>query len=240
MTKPTDKKVDAEDTPDMDSPEWTDYILGQLREYTECRIDRNDTRNGKPRIYPKADGLRRMVRKYIGEILGVNHELLHFSPGNYAISKCVISVNSKKGGLISYSDFAEVNTENTDEPFLPFMVATSTTRAEGRVFRKMLGLQGVVTAEEIKQSRVEEYHQERANNNRISPTKIQGLRLLVNRLSVDEFQLCLQYNKSTFDTLTEEEGSELLSALNGYQRDPSSIPAELFSPKTSDSSAKKT
>lgn len=138
--------LDGPTIPTMDSPEWADYVLSQLRN------DEMDQGN------PTCDGLRRVTEYLIGPIVGRDVRI-HQSPNkdNYGTATVVCSVKVLNnipdhilyGREIQEEDAADVNKYNTQKPFCLHPTATATTRAEARALRKILRLKKVVAAEEL-------------------------------------------------------------------------------------------
>ena len=119
--------------PDRSSPEWNDYVLS-------CFFD-SEMVDGRPTV----DGLRRVTEMLVGTIVACRCHPYQ-SPTNQdklAIAQCEIELSN---GVVR-SDVGEACGRNNDEKFIYHLTATATTRAEGRVLRKLLGLR-VISAEE--------------------------------------------------------------------------------------------
>lgn len=153
--------MDEVKIPELGTQEWHDFIIGQLEP-----DELND-------IYPKCIGLRRMVTKYMGDIIesGVQTMSTHVdesATGQSYLSVAVVVykvvLNYKYDMLKNlgemdlenmpemkdirvYSDIADSSSDNTPAEFAVHAAATASTRAEGRCLRKILGLK-TVTAEE--------------------------------------------------------------------------------------------
>jgi hypothetical protein len=132
--------------PPMDSYEWADYVMSQLRN------DEMDQGN------PTCDGLRRVTEYLIGPIVGRDVRIAQ-SPNkdNFGTATVVCSVKVLNnipdhilyGREMQEEDAADVNKYNTQKPFCLHPTATATTRAEARALRKILRLKKVVAAEEL-------------------------------------------------------------------------------------------
>lgn len=115
--------------PMMGSPEWSDFVLSHL------------TSKELPNDRPTAAGLRRAATFLYGPVTS-EPPAVHFC--NERAAACTVSV-WVDGNM--YQGSAECNSENTDEPYSKYPLATAETRAEGRALKKALCL-NVLTAEE--------------------------------------------------------------------------------------------
>jgi hypothetical protein len=147
--------TDAMDTtieqliPGFGTENWQEYVM---RQFKESELDRGA---------PKADGLRRVLQLLIGPI--IEEDIPYISPPNkdnnftttLTARVCVIVTNENHPlykQKIIYTDIADTNQFNTDKPYHKYPSATSCTRAQGRIFRKMLGLSNVYAAEEVSEN----------------------------------------------------------------------------------------
>lgn len=138
------------------SPEWTPYILSQLRE--------DEKSNG----YPRREGLRRLTKEYVGDFEEPRIQIMEYPsllPNgiktkigdkyifvyNPAIVQCVISINIKNGPATvprAYSHIGEANIDNTGA-FAMWPLSVATARAEAGCLRKILQLANVYSIEEM-------------------------------------------------------------------------------------------
>ena len=143
-----DEEVDMANIEQIDSPadpRWTSHVLSHLED------------DEKQDDYPKTDGLRRLVHKFIGPIVrydvDVNECPRHGaarSDSNTATVTVTISVVSKSTGeTLVYSSVGDANELSCMPPYNKFLSPIAETRAEGRCYRKILGLKNIVTADEI-------------------------------------------------------------------------------------------
>jgi len=124
-----------EHPPRIDSPEWTDFLLSELRD--DEMYDGN----------PKADGLRRLVEEYMGRIVESTTEQIITHPNAVTILH-KIKVLTGDGVTEVFSRCADAVYENTPFPFNKHLSATAETKAEGRCYRKILRL-NAPAAEEL-------------------------------------------------------------------------------------------
>lgn len=138
---------DTQKAPKMYDPRWTEYALSFLSE--------SEQYNGNP----KADGLRRLVELLIGPIVAQDTLLLHFPMHgetehhkNGATARSQIRVQSREtGDYIVASAVADASGVSCVHPYNKFLSSIAETRAEGRVYKKILRLQNVVTSDELPQ-----------------------------------------------------------------------------------------
>lgn len=135
--------------PEMDSPEWSDYVLSQLAP--------NELADGAPKV----DGLRRLAKKLLGPIvrsLGTVVQSPTFSSANGwqpAVSQYEVAIlwtrdDELKGREVVYRDCAETWEGNCKNAVVAqFRVETATTRGEARCLRKLLALKVIAAEEKI-------------------------------------------------------------------------------------------
>ena len=125
-------------TPIMGDEGWTDHVLGMLRT--------NECVKKDGRIYPKADGLVRLLYSIYGhENVTFERPEVHASEPIFASVTVLIAIRGQGTNIGS----AECSYENTKRPFCTFPLATAETRAIGRAAKRALRLVSVLTAEEI-------------------------------------------------------------------------------------------
>jgi hypothetical protein len=125
------------DVPIMYTPEWTTYVLSHL------------TEKEKVSEYPKADGLRRIANNIFGPI-DIATNIIHSpsSDNDRAVVVCTIQA-VVAGRRVSVQGAADSNRNNTPYEFFAHSVSTAETRAEGKTLKKLLGLTGIYTIEEL-------------------------------------------------------------------------------------------
>lgn len=132
--------------PTMGSLEWEGFVLSQL--------DKSEKEEKNGSVYPRACGLRRLAEKLLGPILksGPTNVFLTGSDDSArAVVVYEVSIDFRDDNRLEprvFSEAADCSQSNTPAPFSLHPVATASTRAEGRAFKKALQLT-TVTAEEI-------------------------------------------------------------------------------------------
>lgn len=178
---------------------------------------------------PTCDGLRRLVEKYVGTIVTKDIEVPHFdtgSPKPTAVVQVRISVWTKdeegKDTCLLHSDVADCGMYNTDPPFDNYPTATAATRAEGRIYRKMLGLTGVVSYEEIglcgKEKRSTKKEEVSIDEPQqfvpITNPQKKAIEILCRRANIQLEQFVNNKTNKSLEALSENEGAELIKELN--------------------------
>lgn len=138
--------------PDYGSEEWQDFILNEL------------TAKEKEGNFPKCSGLRRLVHKYLGNIvesgpIQVFAPTSQDGPGRATVVWRVIiewkmnipdyiNLDSFREDRREFSDVADCWIGNTPATYAVHPSSTAATRAEGRALKKALML-NLLTAEEM-------------------------------------------------------------------------------------------
>ena len=134
--------------PEFNSEKWSEWVMSK---FTDDELE-----NGAP----TCDGLRRVAEKiYLGPIEKVE-VIKNDTPSvnNKGNATVVVGVtidpvwlegHPRYGKSIYVEDLADANKLNTPEEIFKHPSATAGTRAESRVYRKMLSLRKVLTAEEL-------------------------------------------------------------------------------------------
>lgn len=135
------------------SPAWSDYVLTLFSE--------SELVDG----HPTCDGCRRLVNFLIGPIIesGIA-QIIPATEENGKTSTVVfqikVLVNNDDHPLyqkvIHMEDVADCNKYNTDAPYNKYLSAMASTRAEGRILRKILGLKTIVAEEKSDKENEEE------------------------------------------------------------------------------------
>jgi len=126
------------DTPDIYSPEWSDYVLGLMT--NDEKIDGN----------PTVDGMRRVAQKLLGRIVHSASDIIQCPcPENKERATVKVSITfSDLGNTSTFSGCADSYWGNTDKEYRNHPVAVAETRAEGRALKRALRLRKVISAEE--------------------------------------------------------------------------------------------
>lgn len=176
---------DAEEEPEVviyGEEGWSDWVI---RQFADEELD-----NGNP----VCDALRRMVQKLIGPI--INRTLVHVTPGTVenkgmaTIGRRVeVNVTNPAhpafGLTIAEEEIADCGRINTDFPFVNHPSATASTRAEARAYRKLLGLNRVIAAEEAAEAAEQDHGDEWEPDKPISEQQVNVIDLLCKRLDLD-------------------------------------------------------
>lgn len=134
--------------PDFNSPEWSDYVMRQFAD--------GELVDGCPNVA----GLRRVTRKLIGPIIssrGFTIQAPTLTDQGWQPAVCDYEIvvlwtreDVLHGREVVYRDCAETWAGNCqNETVSKFRPETSSTRAEARCFRKLLGLKAIAAEEKI-------------------------------------------------------------------------------------------
>lgn len=221
-----ENKVEAKKTPNMTDPEWTEYVLSFLSD------------KEKDKDYPKADGLRRLVEKFVGQIIGIETTVIQPpQKDNYQTSTVKTRVRVRPHGVdmqipdpykydLIYDACTDVQKEHMDPPYDRHISAVAETRAEGRAYRKILKLQNVVTKEEMVST-------DHNDVERINKVQIAFLDAMCNnsRLNINVKKLFeYVFKDQKLENITDykyNQATELGNLLSSYQDDMNKIPTEI-------------
>jgi len=216
-TAKTEVPPDAATTPSPTDPEWTDYCMSLLGdgEYTED--------DGKR--YPRVPGLRRLVMKLIGDVIYSNPEQIEYgSDLNGYVTRVVyrIKVRSHRDAnvIYDYSDVADVDEERDNPEFARFGPQTASTRAAGRVLRKLLGINRVA-AEEMagKPYQPRQRPPKALPEGSITPVQKNSLEKNFRDLNINPDAFLAKYSRrgaQDLSQLTKEEAAKALKLLNDW------------------------
>jgi hypothetical protein len=133
--------------PEITDPSWSDYVLTH---FTEEELVEG---------YPTVDGLRRVGKKLLGKVVKSASKVIQYpTPENDFAAVCEHTLiidwdrdddASHEFPAREFTDVGEVSEFNCDPLYRGYPVSTASTRAEGRAWRKALGLRRILTAEEI-------------------------------------------------------------------------------------------
>lgn len=183
----------------FDSPLWTEYILDQLNE-NEVWVDEKGQR------YPRVKGLRRIMGvlfPYGWESTSKVHSVI---PGNKMPTVTVvhtISVNPTnpfdRGFATTSSGVATCGEHNLDTNF-PYPAESAETRARGRAYVNLLGL-NVVTKEEIVKNVQKSEDEASCDDSKITVTVQKLLSVRCKRIGVDALSF-VNIGKVKYDALS--------------------------------------
>lgn len=206
--------LDEPKTIDRTDKGWSKYVIDQLAD---------DEKDG---IYPKADGLRRLLESHVSPIISIDNCIMQ-SPcsANGMVATVRAKITLANGE--EYTAAADAQRSDLEYPYDRHVTAIAETRAEGRVFRKALRLKNIVTKEEMVDAKQDA--QDRINKNQVM--LIDNL-CMNNRLNVNVSKLLKYLFKDTAKAnvweYTHSEGAEINRKLTEFQGDSNLIPAELL------------
>ena len=201
--------------------EWHDYIMQQFHD--------EELMNG----CPKVDGLRRLVEKFIGQIITTNVKIVQTPcPENrerasVIYSATIIDKDSSYQQTLTYTDAADCYKGNALNEYSKHPVALATTRAEARVLRKVLKLR-TIAAEEQTSDIVNVIDKD--NTDKITQEQIKTIMVLAERTGIDINALLKHNEKEEISSLgnilnaTQVTGKSILKILSVYQGEPELIP----------------
>ena len=203
--------------PSFNTEKWSEWVMSQFAD--------DELENGAP----TCDGLRRVAEDVIGPIAKVevikNDTPTVSNKGNatvvvgVTIEPVLLDSHPRHGSYIYVEDLADANRLNTPEEIFKHPSATAGTRAESRVYRKMLRLRKVLTAEELasNESNLEE---EWSPSTPITEQQITVIEMLCKRtnLNVLEFINCGDLKYVCIEQVSEQSAQKMLQHLNRIQR----------------------
>lgn len=207
---------------------WSDWVMSHFSE------------KEKKEDMPTCDGLRRVFKKIIGDIISSQIQVVK-SPTTIdqtATVTCTISYMKRGSSAVRIiSDAVDVNPDNTPWPYNKSSVASASTKAEARALRKGLGLVRVYAAEEIQEGmNSDEINSPVIDANRpISDSAKIAINTMCNRLSIKPIKLFkfIGLEKEDVSHLSYSESHVVLAKLNAFTRGESnggeSVPESLKS-----------
>lgn len=204
--------VSAEGKNDTDQ-DWSDYVMTF---FTENELKQN---------MPTCDGLRRVFKLLIGDIVHSEMTIVK-SPTTIdqtASVMCTITYKKNNKGVDrKISDVFDVNQDNTPWPYCKSSVGTAATKAEARALRKGLGLVRIYSAEEIQEGlNTDEIQYSNQESNRpISDSAKIAINTMSNKLGVNPLKLIkyMGLNKEDTSMLSYSESHLVLAKLNSFSR----------------------
>ena len=203
--------------PAFNSESWSEWVLSQ---FTDDELE-----NGAP----TCDGLRRVAEDVLGPISKVE-VIKNDTPdvnnkGNatvvvgVTIEPVLLETHPRNGKSIYVEDLADANRLNTPEEIFKHPSATAGTRAESRVYRKMLRLRKVLAAEELasNESNVDESW---SPSTPITDQQITVIDMLCQRTNIDviDFINCGDSKYVCIEQVSEQSAQKMLQYLNRIQR----------------------
>tara|TARA_E500000331_G_scaffold355364_1_gene410643 strand:- start:4973 stop:5911 length:939 start_codon:yes stop_codon:yes gene_type:complete len=202
--------------PAFNSESWSEWVVSQFAD--------DELENGAP----TCDGLRRVTENVLGPIEKV--EIIKNDTPNVnnkgnatvvvgvTISNVILEGHPRYGSYIYVEDLADANKLNTPEEIFKHPSATAGTRAESRVYRKMLRLRKVLTAEELASNTHTE--EDWAPSTPITEQQITVIDMLCQRTNMDvtDFINCGDSKYVCVEQVSEQSAQKMLQYLNRIQR----------------------
>lgn len=171
--------------------------------------------------YIKIDGLRRVVRKVIGPIIDQNTVITQVNVGKYSGVSATFKISflcenqnfGPVGNIVSYSDCGDCIPEySADQEYGRYMAALAATRAEGRVYRKALGISLLCSEEVTDVPLVEAYADTPQGPSNATGPQIKAIKVNCEKkgISIEE----LFEDGESEETLTAERAKEILIKVN--------------------------
>jgi hypothetical protein len=212
--------------PIFNSESWSQWVISQ---FTDDELE-----NGAP----TCDGLRRVAENILGPIEKV--EIIKNDTPNVnnkgnatvvvgvTISHVLLEGHPRHGSYIYVEDLADANKLNTPEEIFKHPSATAGTRAESRVYRKMLRLRKVLTAEELA-SNSSNPEEEWSPSTPITEQQITVIEMLCKRtnMNVLEFINCGDSKYVCVEQVSEQSAQKMLQHLNRIQRKDADRPSDV-------------
>jgi len=217
----TTENDDTNNRPNVNSVEWTDYVLGLL------------TDDEKIKGNPTTDGLRRVFE------IALNCDLVEStsetpqvpSPENEKRATVIHRLSyylkdesvHQESKYRSVSGAADVYWGNCDKAYRNYPVAVAETRAEGRALRRALKLRKVVAAEEV----VDEIEDNVDGNsvNKITSNQINFIDVLAKRLNINTLKLIdsLALDSTNIYNILYDNAVVIIRKLSEFQQDASAL-----------------
>ena len=212
--------------PAFNSEKWSEWVMSK---FTDDELE-----NGAP----TCDGLRRVAEDILGPIEKVE-VIKNDTPNvnNRGNATVVVGVtinpvhldgHPRYGYSIYVEDLADANRLNTPEEIFKHPSATAGTRAESRVYRKMLRLRKILAAEELasNESNLEE---DWSPSTPITDQQITVIDMLCKRtnMNVLDFINCGDLKYVCIEQVSEHSAQKMLQYLNSIQRKNSDRPDDI-------------
>ena len=196
---------------------WHNYVMSLFGE-DECVKDPKSDKK-----VPKVDGLRRVARELIGQIVE-SLPAIHNCPRSDEDRSATVSYTIKFENGYVFGGAADCSPANITGVYGNHPVAIAETRAEARALRKALGLRNVVAAEELDLSKKDEW----------LPECISDMQLIVldKKCKEDNIDVLKFINQGTtkyenYRTISREIASQMVEQVNKYTRGEETIPEEI-------------
>ena len=224
-----DDVVVEDDSPEIGSDEWHDYVMSHFKN--------NELIDGNP----TCAGLRRVSEILLGEIMFSGPTQIFPAtdangPGRATVVFTVEFNWMNSGMSKSFAEVADVWHGNTDDLFCAHPVATASTRAEGRAFRKALKVR-VLAAEELAKKDIVNVVQQSIStsgeynpDDRISPQQITFIDNKCRQLDINvvEFINIGSENYRSVNDVKRDSAKKMIRVLNEYQNQKTPTPEHVL------------
>ena len=221
-------EVSSMSQPQFNSENWSEWVLSQFAD--------DELENGAP----TCDGLRRVAEDVLGPIEKV--EIIKNDTPNVnnkgnatvvvgvTINPVHLEGHPRYGYGIYVEDLADANRLNTPEEIFKHPSATAGTRAESRVYRKMLRLRKVLAAEELA-SNESTLDEDWSPSTPITDQQITVIDMLCKRtnMSLLDFINCGDSKYVCIEQVSEQSAQKMLQYLNRIQRKDAARPDDIAS-----------
>lgn len=223
------QEIDDDDSPPVpsyNSRAWPEYVMSQFHD--------DEKVNG----FPKIDGLRRVAELLLGDIIdsrpNVMESNLLATDSGRAVCVYVVQFNwFNTGERRVFAASGGASIQNTDELFAIYPECMAETRAEARALRRALKIK-IASADEIKN--VKQATPAKAtttgewdSNEKITSAQKSFIEKKCGQLkiNVNKFVNSGQKSYNSIDEVSCETAQKMITAINGYQTNLSSIPDTL-------------
>lgn len=210
-------------------PKWTEYVLSLIPD-GELFLNEDSTLG-----MPKAETFRWLVEELIGKIISTKLDInYHVNPTNGKVNAIAVvhaAVDEYEYDEVrEYSAAADANYSNGGG-FENYLTATAETRAKGRLYREILRLKNVITAEELgDKDKTELIKKADESVEHSNPGQQMMIRRLTKESNIDlnKFMRKVLEKEVDVSELTGAEARKLMVEINKYRSDSSKIPAEIL------------
>tara|TARA_R110000824_G_scaffold269847_3_gene458309 strand:- start:319 stop:1266 length:948 start_codon:yes stop_codon:yes gene_type:complete len=208
--------------PTFNTERWSEWVMSQFSD--------DELENGAP----TCDGLRRVAENVLGPIEKVevikNDTPNMNNKGNatvvvgVTINPVHLEGHPRYGYPVYVEDLADANRLNTPEEIFKHPSATAGTRAESRVYRKLLRLRKILTAEELASNT--QTDEDWAPSTPITDQQITVVDMLCKRtnMHVLDFINCGDSQYVCVEQVSEHSAQKMLQYLNRIQRQDADRP----------------
>ena len=208
--------------PDINSEKWQDYVMSKFRD--------SELKNGNPTAY----GCERLVEDLIGPIIeqrikSVVGPSKENNGTGVVVAQITVRVENEShpsaGEYIIVEDVADCNGQNADAPYNRYTTSSASTRAFGRIYKRILKLHKHV-AEELSEVAEKKENEDWVPPEPITSSQKNVIELLCNRLNIntEKFVNSGRREYVSLDQVTKETASKVLRELNKLQQEEKEIP----------------